>query len=98
MSPFLELVSNNALVSALIGAAILGTARWFWKKSQDKKDGEAIYTFLVASKSQTGFTFRSTQAIASHTKITEERVAALCSRHPKIRRNEKKLQSWTLLQ
>lgn len=57
----------------------------------------AIYQFLLTSKAGTAFTFRSTEAISSHTKISEERVADLCSNHPKIRRNEKEKQSWTLV-
>jgi hypothetical protein len=98
MSSFFEFVSNNALASTLVGAAILGVFGWLYKKSQDTKDSKAIYAFMITSQSKTGFTFRTTQAIASHTKLTEERVATLCSRHPNIRRNEKELQSWTLVQ
>ena len=98
MNAFFEFVTNNALVSTLVAFAILAAVSWLWKARRDRKDSEAIYSFLAASKAQSGFVFRSTEAIASHTKIHEERVAILCARHPKIRRNEKERQSWTLTQ
>lgn len=97
MNAFLEIVSNNALVSALVAAAVLGAIAWIWKWWHDRRDSEAIYNFLFASKDETNFTFRSTEAIASHTKLSEDRVVALCARHPKIRRNEKEKQSWALV-
>lgn len=96
MNNFIEFLSNNGLISALLAAAILGFVGWLWKKICDSKDSESIYQFLVRSKSETEFNFRSTHAIASHTKLTEERVAILCARHEKIRRNQNEHQSWTL--
>jgi hypothetical protein len=92
----LDLISNNALVSALIAAAVVAAASGVWKWFHDRKDSQAIYNFLLTSKTGTRFNFRSTVAISSHTKLSEKRVADLCSKHPKIRRNEKEKQSWTL--
>jgi hypothetical protein len=96
MSTIINFISNNALISSLIAAAIIGAVTWIWKLERDRKDSNAIYQFLLDSKSSGGFIFRSTHAIASHTKLTEERVAMLCARHPKIHRNEKEKQSWRL--
>ena len=96
MTTVLNFISNNALVSSLAVAAILGVVAWAYKSHKDRRDSESIYKFLLASKSGTEFTYRSTAAIASHTRLSENRVADLCSSHPKIRRNEKQLQSWTL--
>lgn len=93
----LEFISNNALVSALIAAAVIAAARGGWKWWHDRKDSQAIYNFLLTSKAGTSFSFRGTEAISSHTKLSEKRVADLCSKHPKIRRNEKQKQSWTLV-
>jgi hypothetical protein len=98
MSDFFQVVSNNALISALVAAAVLGAAGWVWKGWHDRKDSQAIYSFMLGSRSRTGYTFRSTEAISSHTKISEKRVAALCARHPRIRRNEKEKQSWTVVE
>lgn len=96
MSAMLEFISNNALTSTLIAAAVVGIAGAGWNWWHDSSDSQAIYDFLLSSKTETNFTFRSTEAISSHTKIHEKRVAYLCSRHPKIRRNEKEKKSWTL--
>ena len=93
----LDFIINNALVSALIAAALIAAARGVWTRWHDRKDSQAIYNFLLASKAGTSFSFRSTGAISSHTKLSEKRVADLCSKHPKIRRNEKDKQSWTLV-
>jgi hypothetical protein len=96
MNRLIDFVSNNALVSTLVGAAILGGVSWAVKAGRDRRDSATIYKFLAGSKPATGFDFRSTAAIASKTHIPEHRVATLCAIHPKIRRNEKQLQSWTL--
>ncbi|WP_454258367.1 hypothetical protein [Pseudoxanthomonas mexicana] len=96
MNQLVDLISNNALISTLTGAAILGVIGWAIKALRDRRDNAAIFNFLSGSKSATGWDFRSTAAIASHTKLSESRVASLCAAHPKIRRNEKQLQSWTL--
>jgi len=96
MSAMIDLISNNALISSLVAAAILGLIAWAWKARRDYSDKQAIYSFLLASKTEGKFTFRSTEAIASHTHLSEERVAALCAQDPRIRRNEKEKQSWTL--
>lgn len=93
----LDFVSNNALGSAITATAVFALIGGIWKWRRDRKDSEIIYNFLLDSRSTTGYTFRSTEAISSHTKIAENRVAKLCSKHPKIRRNEKEKQSWTLL-
>ncbi len=98
MKAAVDFVSNNNLVSALIAAAVLAVAGGVWKWWRDRRDCKKIYEFMVNSRSSTGFTFRSTHAISSHTRISEKRVAELCSKHPKIRRNEKEKQSWTVVE
>ena len=98
MATVLDLISNNGLVSALIAAITIAAAGSIWKWWHDRKDSQTIYDFLLTSKAGTQFTFRTTEAISSHTKISEKRVAELCAKHPKIRRNERGKQSWTLIQ
>ena len=97
MSTILDFLSNNALASTLVAAAILAVLGWVWRSGRDRRDSDAIYTFLADSKTATDFSFRSTEAIASRTKLTAERVEVLCARHPKIRRNQKEKESWTLV-
>jgi hypothetical protein len=98
MKAVLDFISNNNLASALIAALVVAAAGGVWKWCHDHQDSKKIYDFMANSGSSTDFTFRSTQAISSNTKIPETRVAKLCSRHPKIRRNENEKQSWTLVE
>jgi hypothetical protein len=93
---YYELISNNKLVSALVAAALLGIFGWIVKLCRDYRDRKKIYGYLQQSRLDTTFTFRSTEAISSETKIPETRVAELCSRHPNIKRNAKEKQSWQL--
>lgn len=96
MDRLVDIIGNNALVSALLAAAIIGSIGWLVKVYRDRRDGALIYNFLQSSRSSTGYDFRSTAAIASHTRLPEARVAHICACHRKIRRNEKQLESWTL--
>lgn len=93
----LHFVTNNVLAT-LVAAAIIGLATWGWKRYRDKRDGEVIYSFLRQSMAGSEFRFRTTHAITSHTHISEHRVAVLCLRHPKIRRNEEGKESWTIVE
>ncbi len=98
MSDILNFISNNNLVSGLI-VIIVGTmAGGVWKWYRDRRDSRKIYNFMLESKAGTGFTFRTTQAISSATKLPEKRVAGLCNKHPKIKRNEREKQSWRVIE
>jgi hypothetical protein len=88
--------STNAILSAFAVAAILGFLAWLNSWRKDRRDSNKIYQFLIMSAHQTSFQFRSTEAISSRTGISEDQVANLCSRHKKIKRNEKEKQSWEL--
>jgi hypothetical protein len=96
MSAFADLIGSKEFLAALavlaVGGVFTAAIKWY----RDNRDGKKIYTFLLQSKTGTEWTFRSTQAISSHTKISESRVEAICSKHPKIKRNEKEKQSWKL--
>lgn len=93
-----DFVSNNQLISAILAAMLLGLFGRGVKWWRDHRDSKKLYEFLQKSKSNTAFTFRSTEAISSATKIPEARVEELCSRHSKIKRNEKEKQSWQLIE
>ncbi|MDD2658681.1 MAG: hypothetical protein PHY54_03240 [Methylococcales bacterium] len=97
MTEALQFISNNSLASTLVAAAILAIVGGVWKWNRDRQDSKKIFDFMLKSKTETNFTFRSTEAISSHTKISEARVADLCSKHSKIKRNEKEKQSWQIV-
>lgn len=96
MNSLVELISEKDVKIALVVAAIIGTISFVSKWWRDRTDSVAILEFLNKSATETNVTFRSTEAIASKTKLTEERVATLCAKHPQIRRNTKEKQSWRL--
>ena len=96
MEALTEIVSQNSLLSTLVGAAIIGLIGWLWRCNENRKDSNSILRFLESSKNSTSYTFRSTEAIASHTNLSEKRVELLCAKHPRIKRNTKEKQSWRL--
>ncbi len=98
LTKIFNFISNNGLVSTLIATTLVAIAVWIRKCWIDRRDGNKIYNFMLTSKSKTDFKFRTTEAISSDIKISESRVAELCSKHPKIKRNEKEKQSWQLVE
>ena len=93
---FVDWISNNKLVSSLVVAAIVGVAGWLVKWMRDKRDTDRIYQYLMKSAATTAWRFRTTEAISSATHIPTSRVAELCSRDKRFKRNEKEKESWQL--
>ena len=73
-----------------------GQARDDREGSRADEVGQVGARDVVESALETDYSFRSTEAIASDTNLTEARVATLCARDPRIRRSQKEKQSWTL--
>jgi len=86
----------TAVVPTLVGAAIIALVVGAWNAQRNRNDSKKIYEFLLTSKSDTNYVFRSTESIASDTNLTKARVEKLCTNHAKIRRNEKEKDSWAL--
>jgi hypothetical protein len=93
-----KFMSNNQIVATIVSVAILGLIGWCFKCYRDRRDSKKICEFLLQSLRTTGFKFRSTHVISSATRIPESRVAELCSKHRKIKRNEREKESWQLVQ
>lgn len=89
-------VHMSGVIGAVLASVIPLVITALWHRHRDRRDSEAIYTFMKEPGLDGLYKFRTTHAIASHTKLTSERVETLCSRHPKIRRNQLEKQSWTL--
>jgi len=96
MKEFFEFISSNSLISGLACAAVIGVFTWLWSYVKNKNDNNKILNFLKESAINTTHVFRSTEAIAAGTKLTESRVETICAKHPKIYRNTKEKQSWRL--
>ena len=94
----LEFATSNQIATTLISAAIIGLFVWFVKLLRDNRDNKKIYEFMRRSRRKTKFRFRTTEAISSDTRIPEDRVAKLCIKHKKIKRNQNKKQSWRLVE
>lgn len=96
----IEFISNNALACGIVGGVVAGILVtlliWIPRKIKATRDSATIYEFLKKSEQEGKYTFRSTEAISSHTGIPEARIAELCTNHDKIKRNEKEKQSWRL--
>ena len=67
------------------------------KSFRDKKESQKIYNFLLESKMQGKYNFRSTEPISSNTNIPESRIEELCSKHKNIKRNELEKMSWRIV-
>lgn len=92
----LKIITDNPLVSAIIAGLILAAVFWTIRKLKDRSDSQKIYSFLQSSSAGTEYAFRTTAAISSGTSIAESRVAELCSKDKRIKRNERERQSWRL--
>src|SRR5947209_18341225 len=91
-----QFVSENALVSGILVAIVIPLLGWLFKVWRDRRDSQTIFDFLRDSPAGSGYTFRTTHAIAAATHIPETPVAELCSRDSRIARNEKEAQTWRL--
>ena len=87
-----KVITDNPLVSAIVAGLILAWLAWMIKKLKDKSGSQRIYKFISNSDQ----TFRSTAAISSAMHIPESRVAELCSKDKRIKRNELEKQSWRI--
>lgn len=92
-----ELIDNSILQGVLV-ALIVAFLFWGVRIMRWRRDEKKILTFLYRSKAKTEHGFRSTYAISSDTNLTEGRVGKICSESKKIRRNQKELQSWALIE
>ena len=96
MKDYLEFISSNSLTSGLVCAVVISMSAWLWNYLKNISDRNKVSNFLKESRINTSHIFRSTEAIAAATKLTESRVEAICTKHPKISRNTAEKQSWRL--
>ncbi len=82
----------NGIVQSVLAAIIFAALVWGFKKMHFWLDERKICAFIKNSKA----TFRSTEAIVSHTNMEVSRVQLVCSRSKRIRRNTREKESWCL--
>ena len=79
-----------------IAGGVLGIVFFGYRWVRRREDSRRIVDFLTSSAAETEHKFRSTHAMASNLGLSESRVGYLAARCPKIRRNQKDKESWTL--
>ena len=92
MSEFFKNGILQGVLATIIGAIILGVFGWL----KFKRDENIVTKFLKNSGVETGHTFRTTHAISSATNLRCERIKKVCSKSPRIKRNEKEKELWKL--
>ncbi len=93
-----ELLSDNGLIQGLCVVGLASLAAYLFRSWRDWRDSRIIFDMLSASATESDWNYRTSHAISSNTKIPVSRVAELCNRHQKIRRNEKERESWTIVE
>ena len=91
-----DYISKNPLFSAIAAGVVLLIVGWVIRYFINMIDSGKIYAFLRNSKKEGKYIFRSTEAISSNTGVEETKVAKLCARDKRFKRNEKEKQSWRL--
>ena len=87
---------HNGIVQGALAALVAAFVIWMIRAVCIRMDEKKIITFLQKSATETELQFRTTHAIASATHLPEERVAKICGRSKRIRRNQKGKESWVL--
>lgn len=92
MSEFFNNGIVQGVLATIIGVIILGVFGWL----KFKRDEKIVTEFLKKAEVETGHAFRSTHAISSAIDLSHERIKKVCSKSPKIKRDEKEKESWKL--
>jgi len=79
----------EGIIIGAVGGAGAGISIWLlnlWREGRiEKRDRERVYKWLLNnSGNSSGYKFRSTRAIASHTNLTLESVDYICSTDEEI--------------
>ena len=84
---------TEAIIAGIVVASIVVVS----KSILDYLATNKIIKFLQYSGENKSYRYRSSHAISSETKISEDRVRRLCSRSRKIKRSARKKESWRLV-
>ncbi len=100
MNDLLKLINDNPLITGLvilsIGLIIKG-GKWGVKRVMKMYHAKQIYNILKKGLEEKKKSYLPTSYLSSKSGYTESQVEVLCNCHNKIRRNEKKLESWRII-
>jgi len=92
----MELFFNYNIVQGVVVSLIIALFFRIIAVIKTKIDSRKILSFLKNSRMTTKHNFRSTHAIASDVKLSEDRVRKLCPTIKGIKRSQKEKEAWKL--
>ena len=92
----MKLFFNYNIVQGVMVSLIVALFIWIIAVIKAKIDSRKILSFLKNSRITAKYNFRSTYAIASDVKLSEDRVRKLCPTIKGIKRSQKEKESWKL--
>ena len=90
-------ITEHVLVSAIVGGCAVVFILRAIKSVKDRRDSNRIYEFLRRCAKDGHYTFRSSEAISTVTRLPESRIADLCSKHGHIERKEGQRHTWRVV-
>lgn len=84
---------TEAIIAGIVVASIVVLSKSIYDYLATNK----IIKFLQHSGANKKYKYRSSHAISSETKISEDKVRRLCTKCKKIKRSAKEQESWRLL-
>lgn len=97
LSTLWKLISDNSFIGALGSGLVLIFIGLFTNWGVKKYRANRIYNILKNGLEEKSKTYLPTVYLSAKSGYTQSQVEALCSHHDKIRRNEKKLESWRII-
>lgn len=92
-----KLLSENSFLGALVSGIAIIVLVAIFKFFLNKYKASQVFNALKSGLAEKKHTFLPTSYLAAKTNYTQEKVEQLCSSHSKIKRNEKELESWQVI-
>ncbi len=94
----MDILSENSFVGALASGILLIIIISIWNLCLKKYRANQVYKILKAGLQQRNKDFLPTTYLSAETGYTQSQIEEYCSHHKNIRRNEKELASWRIIQ
>lgn len=92
-----KLLSENSFLGALVSGIAIIVIVAIFKFFLNKYKASQVFDVLKSGLDDKNRTFLPTSYLAAKTNYTQAKVEQLCSSHSKIKRNEKELESWKII-
>lgn len=91
------LLSENSFLGALVSGIAIIILVAIFKSILNKYKASRVFNALKSGLTEKNHAFLPTSYLAAKTNYTQAKVEQLCSSHRKIKRNEKELESWQVI-